>query len=168
LAVDVLSNFEIVQRVVISLLAGTAIGLEREWNNKPAGIRTYALVSEGAALFMILSLMLSQEVRASGGISDPSRIASTVVQGVGFIAGGVIFTHRAKVIGLTTAAGMWVAAAVGLVIGAGYYMAALIGVLGTLFTLLPMRWFEKEFVQKNSNRQNQQTQNEVIDGASQE
>ena len=136
---------------MISLLAGTAIGLEREWNNKPAGIRTYALVSEGAALFMILSLMLAHDIRASGGFSDPSRIASTVVQGVGFIAGGVIFTHRAKVIGLTTAAGLWVAAAVGLVIGAGYYMAALIGVLASLFTLLPMRWFEKEVIHSSGD-----------------
>ncbi len=147
-----LSNLEILQRVVLSLVAGTAIGLERGWNKKPAGIRTYALVSEGSALFMILSLMLAQDVRASGGFSDPSRIASTVVQGVGFIAGGVIFTHHARVIGLTTAAGLWVAAAVGLAIGAGYYMPAFIGVAATVFTLVPMHWLEKEVVRANNGK----------------
>lgn len=140
---DALSNIEIVERIALSLLAGAIIGIEREWKNRPAGVRTYALVCEGAALFMISSVLLSSEVAEAGGVADPSRIASTIVQGVGFIAGGVIFTHRAKVSGLTTAAGIWMVAAIGLAIGAGYYVAAYIGVAATLFTLVPMHWLER-------------------------
>lgn len=140
---DALSNIEIVERIALSLLAGAIIGIEREWKNRPAGVRTYALVCEGAALFMISSVLLSSEVAEAGGVADPSRIASTIVQGVGFIAGGVIFTHRAKVSGLTTAAGIWMVAAIGLAIGAGYYVAAYIGVAATLFTLIPMHWLER-------------------------
>jgi putative Mg2+ transporter-C (MgtC) family protein len=138
-----LSNLEILERVVISIVAGAIIGAEREWQSKPAGIRTYALVCEGSALFMIAGLLLNAEISKAGGISDPSRIASTVVQGVGFIAGGVIFTQRARVQGITTAAGIWVTAAIGLAIGAGFYTAAIIGVLATLFTLLPLNWVER-------------------------
>jgi putative Mg2+ transporter-C (MgtC) family protein len=141
--VDPLSNLEIAERVVASLVAGAAIGIEREWKNKPAGVRTYALVCEGSALFMIASLMLNEQIIGDGGTSDPSRIASTVVQGVGFIAGGVIFTHKARVQGLTTAAGLWVTAAIGLAVGAGYYVLTLIGVLAALFTLVPMHWIER-------------------------
>lgn len=138
-----LSNVEVFERLAFSLLVGAAIGLEREWQNKPAGIRTYALVCEGSALFMIASLMLNAEVTKAGGDADPSRIASTVVQGVGFIAGGVIFTRRTHVQGLTTAAGLWVTAAIGLAVGAGYYVPALFGVAAALITLVPMRWLER-------------------------
>ncbi|MCC6792249.1 MAG: MgtC/SapB family protein [Thermomicrobiales bacterium] len=146
-----MTNLEIFERVMLSLVAGAIIGLEREWKNKPAGVRTYALVCEGSALFMITSLMLNQEIVAGGGISDPSRIASTVVQGVGFIAGGVIFTHKAKVQGLTTAAGLWVTAAIGLAVGAGFYAITIIGVLVALFALVPMHWLEREWA-KNDRR----------------
>jgi putative Mg2+ transporter-C (MgtC) family protein len=163
---DTLSNLEILERVLVSLIAGAVIGIEREWSNKPAGIRTYALVSEGSALFMIASLLLSHEVTSAGGTSDPSRIASTVVQGVGFIAGGVIFTHRARVTGLTTAAGLWVASAVGLASGAGFYIVALIGVLTSLFALVPMRWFEQEVVRGSAGEEH--TENPKSGGVSDE
>jgi putative Mg2+ transporter-C (MgtC) family protein len=140
---ETLSTFEIGERVLASLIAGAAIGLEREWANKPAGIRTYALVCEGSALFMITSLLIVEQVTAGGGTGDPTRIASTVVQGIGFLAGGVIFTRGMRVSGLTTAAGSWVVAAIGLAIGAGYYEAALVGVIATLITLVPLRWAER-------------------------
>jgi len=147
---DALSNFEILERIVLSLVAGAIIGIEREWKNRPAGVRTYALVCEGSALFMVSSILLSNEMVSSGGTADPSRIASTVVQGVGFIAGGVIFTHRAKVSGLTTAAGIWMVSAIGLAIGAGFYTAAFIGVAATLFTLIPMHWLERGVIKSNT------------------
>src|SRR5687768_9742174 len=99
-----LSQTEAAIRIVVALFLGAAIGLEREWKNKSAGFRTYALVCEGAALFMIGSIMLYGEVRQSGGVTgDPNRVASTVVQGIGFLAAGVIFTARGQVRGLTTA-----------------------------------------------------------------
>ena len=139
-----LSNTDAAVRVVIALLLGGLIGLEREWHNKSAGLRTYALVCEGSALFMICSILLYDELRAVGGMeADPSRIASTVVQGIGFLAAGVIFTAGSKVHGLTTAAGIWVTAALGLLIGAGFYEVASVGVVATVATLSLFRVVEK-------------------------
>jgi putative Mg2+ transporter-C (MgtC) family protein len=121
-------------RVSLALLAGALIGFEREWKKKPAGLRTYALVSQGCAIFMVLGILLSQEVSSSGSV-DASRIASTVVQGIGFLAGGVIFTVGARVQGLTTAAAVWVTAAIGLVIGGGFYIIGFGSVLLALVVL---------------------------------
>lgn len=140
---DTLSNLEIFERIVVSLAAGVIIGVEREWSDKPAGIRTYALVCEGSALFMIVSLLLGEQVVGTGREYDPSRIASTVVQGVGFLAGGVIFTRGARIKGLTTAAAVWVTAALGLLIGAGFYFVAMLGVGAAIFMLVPMHWVER-------------------------
>jgi putative Mg2+ transporter-C (MgtC) family protein len=117
-----MTEWEALARAALALGAGALLGFERELSDKPAGIRTYALVSQGAALFMVLGILLSNEVYGGQTNSDPTRIASTVVQGIGFLAGGVIFTIGARVKGLTTAAGVWVAAAVGLLIGGGYYI----------------------------------------------
>src|SRR5688500_14758736 len=117
-----MTEWEALGRVGLALVAGALLGFEREIHDKPAGLRTYALVSQGAALFMVLGVMLAEAGYGDQVSVDPSRIASTVVQGIGFIAGGVIFTIGSKVNGLTTAAGIWVAAAVGLLIGGGFYM----------------------------------------------
>lgn len=146
---DTLSNAEILERVLVSLIAGSVLGIEREWKNKPAGVRTYALVCEGAALFMIAGILLNADLK-SAGFSDPGRIASTIVQGVGFIAGGVIFTQRGQVKGITTAAGLWVTAAIGLAVGAGFYTVAVIGVAASLFTLVPLHWLERGVIKPDS------------------
>jgi putative Mg2+ transporter-C (MgtC) family protein len=131
-----LTDFEATIRILVALGVGAAIGLEREWRNKSAGFRTYALVCEGAALFMITGLLLYDQVRSAGGVvADPSRIASTVVQGIGFIAGGLIFAAGSRVHGLTTAAGIWVTAALGLLIGAGFFHVAIVGAVATFITL---------------------------------
>src|SRR4051812_27385997 len=117
-----MTEWEALGRVALALIAGAILGLEREMHDKPAGLRTYALMSQGAALFMVLDVMLADQ-QFSGSVSfDPSRMTTGVVQGIGFLAGGVIFTMGARVRGLTTAAGIWVAAAVGLLIGSGYYV----------------------------------------------
>jgi putative Mg2+ transporter-C (MgtC) family protein len=139
---DTLTNWDIFVRILVSLLAGTFIGIEREWHDKPAGIRTYALVCEGSALFMITSLLLGQQVMNNNPNYDPSRIASTVVQGIGFLAGGVIFTHGARVRGMTSAAAIWVTAAIGLLIGAGFILVAIMGIVASIFVLTPMKWIE--------------------------
>jgi putative Mg2+ transporter-C (MgtC) family protein len=138
-----LTDLEAIERLAISLVVGGAIGLEREWRDKPAGLRTYMLVCEGSALFMICSLMLGDFVaRTSGAPYDPSRIASTVVQGIGFLAAGVILTTGRHIRGLTTAAGMWVTAALGLLVGAGFYVIAAAATLATIFALLGLRYVE--------------------------
>jgi len=130
-------------RIVVALMLGAAIGLEREWKAKSAGFRTYALVSEGAALFMIGAILMYNEVRGSGGTTgDPVRVASTVVQGIGFLAGGVIFTARGHVKGLTTAAGVWVTSAIGVLVGMGFFVVAVIGTIATLIVLGLFRYVE--------------------------
>ena len=134
---DPLTDLEAIERLGIALLVGGLIGLERERADKPAGLRTYMLVCEGSALFMICSLMLGDLVaRTSGDPYDPSRIASTVVQGIGFLAAGVILGQGRRVRGLTTAAGIWVTAAIGLLVGAGFYVIAGVATAATIVALL--------------------------------
>lgn len=138
-----MSDTDAIIRILVALGVGAAVGVEREWRNKDAGFRTYALVCEGAALFMIASILLHNLVRESGSLSsDPSRIASTVVQGIGFIAGGVIFAAGTRIHGLTTAAGIWVIAAIGLLIGAGFFTVAAVGAGATIVTLGLLRYVE--------------------------
>ena len=143
---EILTTSEATERLVVALLIGALLGLERERADKPGGLRTYMLVREGAALFMICSLMLGDLVAAtSDGPYDPSRIASTVVQGIGFLAGGVILTSGQRVRGLTTAAGIWVTAALGLLIGAGFFAIALIASGATLAALIVLQEVERYF-----------------------
>lgn len=131
-------------RIVAALLLGALIGLEREWEAKPAGMRTFALVCEGAALFMIGGILLFDQVRDSGGTTgDPGRIGSTIVQGIGFLAAGVIITASGRVKGLTTAVSIWVTAAVGMLVGAGFFFPAVVGVVATLIMLTIFRRIER-------------------------
>jgi putative Mg2+ transporter-C (MgtC) family protein len=113
---------EFILRLLAALGAGLIIGLEREWQNKPAGIRTNALVSIGAGLFVMLSLNLS------GNSGEQTRIIAQVVTGVGFLGAGIIFKEGSEVYGLTTAATIWCSAAVGCMAGAGFFMETFIGV----------------------------------------
>jgi putative Mg2+ transporter-C (MgtC) family protein len=101
------------------------IGLEREWRQKAAGLRTHALVGVGAALFVLVSKYGFSDVLGSHVILDPSRVAAQIVTGVGFIGGGLIFMRGNAVQGLTTAAVIWVTAAIGMACGAGLAILAL-------------------------------------------
>lgn len=138
-----LSDFETFQRLALAMAVGAVLGLERERADKPAGIRTYMLVCEGAALFMLCAILLSAELAGRGQTSDPGRIASTVVQGIGFLAGGVILTTGRQVRGLTTAAGMWVTAALGLLIGAGFFALAIGAAAFTVLALIALHAVER-------------------------
>lgn len=103
-------------RIVLAAALGTIVGYEREHQRKPAGMRTHGMVALGAALFTVISI----EGFAPGG--DPSRIASEVVTGVGFLGAGAILRQRGNVLGLTTAATLWVTAAIGMAVGTGMIM----------------------------------------------
>ena len=108
-----------VGRLLVACLLGGAIGLERELNRKAAGVRTNLLICMGAAMFTILSAVL-----AGDGIVDKSRVASNIVQGVGFLGAGLILHNRSRVSGLTSAATVFVVASIGMACGAGQYAAA--------------------------------------------
>ena len=131
-----LDQIEVVTRIGLALLLGGILGLERQRKDKPAGLRTYGLVCEGSALFMMGSILIGHEVREDWGTPyDPSRIGSTIVQGIGFLAAGVIFSSQGRIQGLTTAAGIWVTAAVGLLVGAGFFVISAAAVVCTLIYL---------------------------------
>ncbi len=132
-------------RITVAVVIGSLLGLERR--NKPAGLRTHALVSLGSALFMFASLLLGQEaIDAGNHVYDPSRIASTIVQGVGFIAAGVIFGSGERVKGLTTAASLWVTAALGLLAGAGFFEVAAMGAFAAFIVLKVFAQLEPKIV----------------------
>ncbi|OGF74507.1 hypothetical protein A3J56_01040 [Candidatus Giovannonibacteria bacterium RIFCSPHIGHO2_02_FULL_46_20] len=109
-------------QLLLATLLGMTLGFERQRRGKPAGLRTYTLVCLGSALFTILS----SHVPAQNSVAlDPSRIASQVVVGIGFIGAGIIFLKEDSVFGLTTAAGLWVAAAIGMAVGFQMYPIAI-------------------------------------------
>lgn len=121
-------------RVFVAALLGGIIGFEREYRAKEAGLRTHFLVAMGSALFMILSQFGFESQLGMPTISlDPSRIASQVVTGIGFIGAGTIIFQKHVIKGLTTAAGLWVTSAIGLTCGSGMYLLA---VTATLLVLL--------------------------------
>ena len=122
-------DWVLITRLVIAGLLGGAIGVEREFRAKEAGVRTHFIVALGSALFMIISA----EALFGGNYHDAARVAAQVVSGIGFIGAGVIIFQRNVIRGVTTAAGLWVAAAIGMACGDGMYAVA---VAATLLTIL--------------------------------
>jgi putative Mg2+ transporter-C (MgtC) family protein len=117
-----------VGELALAFALSSLIGIEREWRQKSAGLRTHTLVGLGAALFVIVSKYGFGDVLGNGVVLDPSRVAAQVVTGIGFIGGGLIFVRGDAVRGLTTAAMVWMTAAIGMACGAGL---ALLAVLAT-------------------------------------
>jgi putative Mg2+ transporter-C (MgtC) family protein len=110
-------EFDVLWRLLLALGLSSVIGIEREIRQKSAGLRTYALVGVGSALFMLVSEYGFADVIGKHVTLDPSRVAAQIVSGIGFIGGGVIFVRRDLVRGLTTAAGVWATAAIGMAAG---------------------------------------------------
>ncbi len=136
--------YEIIFKLALAGVLGGLIGLERESLSRPAGLRTYTLVSIGSALAMIVSidiyLQYYQTVNA-----DPGRIAAQVISGIGFLGAGTIMREGASVQGLTTAAGLWVVACIGLAVGSGLYIPAIATTILILFVLIYFIKFEARF-----------------------
>ena len=137
---------EIFGQLFLAAILGGLIGLERKIANKPAGIRTYALVSLGSALFCLIS-----QLAFSASLSlDPSRIASQIIVGIGFVGAGVIIFHRSKIRGITTAASLWVTAGIGMAVGFKLYLLALLTTLLVLIILVIFWLIEVPFARKYS------------------
>ena len=140
---NILSQSDIFVRILLAAAIGGAIGLEREWSHKAAGLRTHALVSIGAALLSIISLSAFPKGMGTG--YDPSRIISNIIVGIGFIGGGAILRRGPRVHGITTAATLWVVAVLGIAIGVGFIREALF-TTGVVYFVLIILWFlEKKF-----------------------
>ena len=132
-----LNYLSIIVRILLAALIGCLIGLERERGNRPAGFRTYTLVSVGACLVMMTNQYIFMNI--SNGTGDPARLGAQVISGVGFLgAGTILVTRNNQVRGLTTAAALWTSACVGLALGIGFYIGALVvgGILLVVMILL--------------------------------
>ncbi len=140
---------EVFGQIALAALLGAAIGVERKLAHKTAGIRTFALVALGACLFSIISKYAFQEFWGVPGF-DPSRIASQVVVGIGFIGAGAIIFHQegSRVRGLTTAAGLWVSAAIGMAVGYRLYGMAAMATLLTVLILVLLWFFEQRVLKR--------------------
>jgi putative Mg2+ transporter-C (MgtC) family protein len=137
-------NIEFLTRLIVAAFLGMLIGFEREITGKYAGIRTYGLVSLGAALFTILATDVVFGIWGSNGF-DPGRIIGQIVLGVGFLGAGLIFFQKERVYNLTTAAAVWVTAAIGAAAGLQSYGLAISATLISLFILIVIRWVEEIF-----------------------
>jgi len=122
---------------MLSVLIGLLIGIEREYRNKSAGLRTFILVSFGSCLFTILSLKI--------GLANPDRLAANIITGIGFLGAGVIFKEDNKVSGITTATTIWAAASLGMCVGAGYIFLAFIGV-GLVLAILALLTYLQTYI----------------------
>lgn len=139
-----LSEWEGLLRVALAALLGACVGIERELREKQAGFRTNMLVSMGAALFTVSSIQMAEYFLDWGGSIryDPSRILSTIVTGVGFLGGAVIFRTQHRVRGITTAASVWAVTGVGVAAGAGLYITAVGATVLIVIVLFIFGWFE--------------------------
>ncbi len=143
---------ELALRMITAIVLGGLIGIEREWNNHPAGFRTHILVCLGSATIMILSIYgFSVFVDELNVRIDPARLAAQVVSGIGFLGAGAILRNGSMVTGLTTAASIWVVASIGLCVGAGFYKGAISAAVLVLISLhlfnrLEKRWMKNRRV----------------------
>jgi putative Mg2+ transporter-C (MgtC) family protein len=116
-------RLDLLGRLLLAAVLGGIVGMEREWSGKPAGFRTNLLICVGAALLTELSISVARAADPLA-LADPGRIAAQIVSGIGFLGAGTIIQSRAGVVGLTTAATLWVVAAIGMAVGAGAFVEA--------------------------------------------
>lgn len=129
-------------RLLLSMALGMAVGAERKRKGQVAGIRTFALISMGACLAMLLSIYVPQ-VYLGLKNGDPGRIAAQVITGIGFLGGGAMIHMKGAVRGLTTAAGIWMTAIIGMAVGIGMYTISICATLMILMTLVAFEQYEK-------------------------
>lgn len=146
-------------RLFLSLVLGMIIGAERKRKGQIAGIRTFALISMGACLAMLLSIYVPQEYMGLKN-GDPGRIAAQVITGIGFLGGGAMIHMKGAVRGLTTAAGIWMTAIIGMAIGIGMYMCSFVA---TVLVLICLVAFE-EYGKRRKLGQDSKVINITVDG----
>lgn len=127
--------WDICLRLLCAMIVGLVIGTEREYTNRPAGMRTHILVALGACVVSITGQILFNEYHLLGATPDPARLSAQVITGVGFLGAGTIMREGATVKGLTTAASIWTVACLGIAAGYGFYAVAVAGLIFALITL---------------------------------
>jgi putative Mg2+ transporter-C (MgtC) family protein len=153
-----MNPYDAIPRIFLALVLGALIGLEREYTQKHAGLRTHILVTLGATIFTWVSLSdfyhglsvlpfaPTDENRI---VRDPSRVAAQIVTGIGFIGGGAVLRYGTTVRGLTTAASLWTMASIGMLIGIGQYRLSIVATLVTFLVLFTIGKFERHFFSKH-------------------
>lgn len=142
-----LNIYSVTVRIILSMICGGIIGLERSSKNRPAGFRTYMIVCVSSALVM----MTNQYIYNNFAGSDPARLGAQVISGIGFLgAGTILVTSRSQIKGLTSAAGLWAAACLGLAIGVGFYSAA---AMVAIVVFIVITFFKKiDYLMTSTNR----------------
>lgn len=149
-----LSYADLSLRILVSLVLGGLIGLEREWHNHAAGFRTHMLVCVGSTMIMLLSIYGFGDFAYEYNVRmDPARLAAQVVSGIGFLGAGAIIRNGSSISGLTTAASIWVVAAIGLCVGAGFFFVASLVTVLVIIILLLLNKFERSFHNKRSQNE---------------
>lgn len=143
-------NLEMFKQLFLALLLGIMIGIERELAKKKAGMRTFGLVSLGSCLFSIISLNALKFIGGAVAVGalnfDPTRIAAQIVVGIGFLGAGIIIFDSSKLRGVTTAAGLWVAAAIGMAVGYKFYAVAVFTTILVLIVFVILWMVEERLV----------------------
>ena len=147
-----LTQYDVIIRLLMAAIFGGLIGFERELHSQPAGLRTHIILVLGAALAMCISINLSIQFHTAATNGDPERLAAQVISGIGFLGAGAIFRFGAGVKGLTTATSLWTTAIVGLAVGAGYYLIGSITTAIVLFALKGLDFIEKKFIHVRMTR----------------
>ncbi len=148
-----ISNTDLIMRLLVAMVLGVLLGIERARAGKTAGVRTYALVSMGSALFVAISMAVAGWYNTSSAVVvDPLRMASQIVVGIGFLGAGLIVFKESHLSGLTTAAGLWVAAGIGMAAGFGLFFLAFVATLITLFVFTVMWFIEERYVEQGNTK----------------
>jgi len=147
-----ISETQFIIRILVAAALGAVVGLERERQDQPAGLRTHIILVIGAAMAMVLSANLGYLFARPGLPADPARLAAQVISGIGFLGAGAILRYGFTVKGLTTATSLWTMAIVGLTVGAGYYLVAVIATALILVVLVLLNVIEKRFVRLSVSR----------------
>lgn len=142
-----ITDYEMMTRIVVAVILSGLVGLEREWRRHEAGLRTHILVCVGSTLIMLTSLHVFDIYKAQAPL-DPTRIAAGVITGVGFLGAGAIIRFQEGIRGLTTAASLWVVAALGLSIGCGFFKMSIFVTFLVLIVLLFLRKLESSLLKK--------------------
>lgn len=135
------NGLQAIFKLFLSMLLGSVVGYERKRKGQMAGLRTFALISMGATLAMLISIYVCQEYQGLKN-GDPGRVAAQVITGVGFLGAGAIIQMKGSVRGLTTAAGIWMVSTIGLAVGVGMYLLSFVATLLILFILVLLERIE--------------------------
>lgn len=133
------TSFDLWQKIIVSIVCGALVGLDRQLRGKPAGIRTSSLICLGTTIFVALGSSYAT------GKDDHLRVLSQVVTGIGFLGAGVIMSKEGLVTGVTSAAVIWVLATIGSSVGMGHYGMALAITVSTISVLVGVEWLEESF-----------------------